>query len=262
MKRILWTGVAVAALSTAALATEEFFSSFTKHYKIAEGSALSAKSCSNCHVSAEDFAMNPYGKDLKAKLKETGKDEPDAEVFAGIESLDSDGDGTPNADEIKANTAPGDPASGGKQGVTPKTPTKKSEGMIPKNAFHPAIVHFPIALFMAGLLLDALGVITKHKTMLLAGWYNLMLAALSCVGAIGSGLLAMFLKGYPFSGTVLTHFGYAVGSSVIMWILVAMRVDRHEKMNIPLRVVYYLLAFLALFLISWAGHVGGDLVYG
>jgi uncharacterized membrane protein len=47
-----------------------------------------------------------------------------------------------------------------------------------------------------------------------------------------------------------------------MWIMVAMRVHRHEKMQIPLRVVYYALALAAFLIISYTGHLGGAFVYG
>lgn len=244
-------------------ATGEFFDAFMSHYKVADSSPLATKSCGICHVSDSDFAKNPYGEAVKAKMEAMGKTAVDGDVLAALDAEDADGDGTPNGAEIAAGTFPGDPTSGAKPGAKIEPPKpKKPEGMIPKNGFHPAIVHFPIALFIAGLVLDAIGMVMKDKTMLLAGWYNLILAAMSTIGGIGSGLLAMTLKGYPFSGTFQQHVILAVISSVIMWVLVAMRLHRHEKMNVPIRVVYYILAFAALFLVSWAGHVGGDLVYG
>lgn len=245
------------------LATGDFYDAFIAHYKVADSSPLVEKSCGLCHVSDSDFAFNPYGEAVKAKMKELGKESVDDEVLAALDADDSDKDGTPNAAEIAANTFPGDPTSGAKPGtkVEPTKP-KRDEGVIPKNAFHPAVVHFPIALFIAGLLLDALGALTKHRTMLLAGWYNLIFAAVSAFGGIATGLMVMTFKGFPLTGKVQEHFLLAIISTILMWVLVAMRIHRHEKMNIPLRVVYYVVAFAALFLISWAGHVGGDLVGG
>lgn len=262
IRKLLLLPLLLAATSQA-FAVADYFDSFMAHYKISESSLLSEKSCAVCHVSDSDFGLNPYGEAAEAKKKELGKESLDAEVYAALDASDSDGDGTPNAEEIAASTLPGDPSSGAKPGVKPAEPKKKEpESIIPKNAYHPAIVHFPIALFIAGLALDALGLALKHKELLLAGWYNLVIAALSAFGGVGSGIMAMIMKGYPMRGVMQEHIVLAVISSVLMLVMVAMRVHKHEKMSIPLRTVYYLCAFAAFVLISWAGHLGGELVYG
>ena len=71
--------------------------------------------CSTCHTKPlpkkEDHESNFYGKDLTAKAVVDPKAPAKTYDFAKIESLDSDGDGVKNVDEIKAGTNPGDPAS-------------------------------------------------------------------------------------------------------------------------------------------------------
>jgi hypothetical protein len=71
--------------------------------------------CSTCHVKSlpkkEDHEMNPYGKDVQTKAVVDPKAEKKTYAFEKIESLDSDGDGVKNIDEIKAGTNPGDPKS-------------------------------------------------------------------------------------------------------------------------------------------------------
>ena len=59
----------------------------------------------------EDHEMNPYGKDVQTKAVDDPKAEKKTYKFEKIESLDSDGDGVKNIDEIKAGTNPGDPKS-------------------------------------------------------------------------------------------------------------------------------------------------------
>lgn len=262
MFRKVFLCIFVSSAAAVAMATGDFYDAFVAHYKVPESSALAAKSCAVCHVSDSDFAMNPYGDSIKAKLKAEGKEAVDGAILASIEADDSDGDGNDNKTEIAANTLPGDPKSGAKEGVVVKEKPKEPESMIPKNAFHPAIVHFPIALFIAGLVLDALGMFKNDKTLLLAGWYNLIFAALTAFGGIASGAMAMIFKGYPFAGTMQNHIILAIVSTVLMWAMVSMRVHKHEEMKLSARVVYYLLATAAFILISWAGHAGGDLVYG
>jgi uncharacterized membrane protein len=244
-------------LATGAFATGDYFDLFTTHYKVSDSSALGKASCGACHVSDSDFAFNAYGKDLAKAMTDAGKTEIDASLLAALESLDSDGDGKSNGDEIKAGEEPG---VGHVPAAAPAE--KKKPPFPPKNGFHPAIVHFPIALFVGGLFLDFVGMLKKDKTWLFAGWLNLVMGAVTAVGGILSGVLAMTLMKLPYRGLIFDHLKFAVASSVIMFIMVAMRLHRHEKMNVPLRVVYYVLAAACFLMISWAGHLGGVFVYG
>ncbi len=139
-------------------------------------------------------------------------------------------------------------------------PAKKS--LLPENAFHPAIVHFPIALFLAALLLDLIGIVRNNPKFLVAGWYNLIMAAISSFGAIATGLMAMWTMGLPFKGLIFKHILLAVIATVLMWVLVALRAHRHEKMSRNLRIAYFVVALAGMLLISYAAHLGGAFVYG
>jgi len=258
-KRLLIPAL-IAVMAPSAWATLDIREAFLSNYKIPPNSPVASLGCKLCHVSEDDPTFNPYGKDLKEALTASKKDIPDAAVFAAIEAKDSDGDGTLDMDEIKAGTFPGDPKSGAKAGAPP--PKAPEKPLIPKNGFHPAIVHFPIGLFIAGLVLDFLGMVRKDKTLLQAGWYNIIFAALTAFAGIGSGLLAMFMKKLQPQGLMLNHILYASGATLIMCVLVGMRVHRHEKMSAGSRTIYYVLAAVAFVAISYAGHLGGTLVYG
>lgn len=257
------TLTAVAALAPAKSA---YLDAFVSHYKLGDDSKLVGKSCGVCHVSDEDYAFNPYGRDMKKAMADSGVREPDDAVFASLDDVDSDGDGNANGKEIGVGSGPGDPTVGGAPGVTPKAAPvkaeKKAPSFPPKNGFHPAIVHFPIALFIAGLVLDLLGMVRKDKGLLQAGWYTILMAAVTTLGGILSGVLAMSLLKLPYKGLIFNHIVWAAASTAIIWVLVAMRVYRHEKMNVWMRVVYYVLATACFLAISWAGHLGGAFVYG
>ena len=110
--------------------------------------------------------------------------------------------------------------------------------------------------------MDFLGMLRQDKTLLLAGWYNIVMAAVTSLGGILSGILAMTLMKLPYRGLIFEHILYAAGSTAAIWIMVFMRLHRHERMNVPARLVYYALAAACLFTISWAGHLGGVFVYG
>jgi uncharacterized membrane protein len=187
------------------------------------------------------------------------------ELLESLESLDADGDGKSNGDELKAGELPGhaDSAAGGSEAAGETGASEKKPATFPpKNGYHPAIVHFPIALLIVGLLLDLVGLIRKERTLLFAGWYNLVFAAVSSLGAVGSGFLAMTIMKLPYKGLIYTHLLLGSGLTVVMWLMVALRVHRHEKMQIGTRVLYYVLAASAFVLVSWAGHLGGVFVYG
>ena len=257
--------VLISGLASFALASGEFLETFKSYYHIKDDSPLAEKSCGICHISDSDFAFNPYGKDVKKAMTDSGSKEVTGELLASIEGLDSDGDGTPNGREIAAGTFPGDPLSGGAPGahapVVVET-AKKKASFPPKNGFHPAIVHFPIALFIGALDLDLIGMIRKDSHFMLSGWYCLVMAAITSFGGIASGVLAMIMQKLPYRGLIFTHLVLAIISTVLMWVMVELRVHRHEKMHLPARLTYYLLAASCFVLISYAGHLGGAFVYG
>ncbi len=260
------TALIFTLFSSLAFSNGEYLEAFLSHYKLTEKAAFVEKSCGICHASDSDFSFNPYGTELKKALADKGTSDLDGAVLVSIESLDADLDGTPNGNEIKNETFPGDPSSGGVPGVTSpplaSKPERKASPFPPKNAYHPAIVHFPIALFICGLILDFFGMLRKDKTLLAAGWYCIMMAAIASVAAVFSGGGAMALLKLPYRGLILNHIAYAIGAASIMWVMVALRFDRHQKMKVGMRVFYYFLATTCLVLISWAGHLGGLFVYG
>src|SRR5579871_1905420 len=257
----LWIALAlltVAFGAARAMAKPEFPDVLTATYK-PYADKLSERSCANCHVSASDYNLNPYGKQIAHELVAANTKTLTPDILHKVETLSAFQDGMTNLDKIKAGLPPGEAKAGTTAKATAEPERAASappKSLIPKNVFHPAIVHFPIALFIAGLLLDFLGWRRHQRTLLLAGWYNLVLAAVSAIGAISSGLLAMFRMHLPFAGLIFTHLLLACVASVLMWIMVALRIHRHEKMTVSLRVTYYVVAVATLVLISYAGHLG------
>lgn len=263
--RTLAIAMALGVVTTAS-ATGEYLDTFITHYKVAESAKLAEKSCGACHVSDSDFDFNAYGKAMAQEMVARNADTLSIAMLEHLEPLDSDGDGTPNGAEIAADTSPGDPSEGGTgeavAGAESPVGAKKEASFPPKNAFHPAIVHFPIALFVVGLLLDFVGMVRGIKSMLIAGWYNIVLGAVSSLAGIATGVWAMGLLKLPYRGLIFDHLKYAIVATVCMWLMVAMRVHRHEKMQLGARLIYYALATACLLSISWAGHLGGVFVYG
>jgi uncharacterized membrane protein len=258
--RLLLT-VLVLGISACVQAKSEFLDLFMSTYKISDSSPLGQKACLICHQNEDDYSkMNVYGRDLKKGLADAGTNSLTEAILAKVGALDSNGSGKTNEQKITAGTAPGDP--GPAKAPTEDVAPAKPKSLIPKNFFHPAIVHFPIALFIAGLLLDFLGLKTNHKELLLAGWYNLVMAAVTSFGGIATGFGAMFIQKVPFKGPIFLHMILALVSATLMLIMVGLRIHRHEKLHLPTRILYYVLATTCFVLISYAGHLGGAFVYG
>ena len=247
------------SLSVSAFSKSEFLDLFMSTYKISDSSPLGEKSCLICHQTEDDFTkLNVYGSDIKMELGAAGATTLNLAVLKEVGGLDSNGTGKTNEQKILAGTAPGDPGP-----IKVSAPPKaKPKSLIPKNFFHPAVVHFPIALFIAGLALDAFGLIFKKKELLIGGWYNILMASLTSFGGIATGFGAMYMQKVPFKGLIFNHMVLALTSATLMLIMVGLRVHRHEKMHVPTRVVYFLLAATCFVLISYAGHLGGAFVYG
>lgn len=96
-------------LTTAAFALPAMWKVFDTNYKPTKNGKIAKAKCVVCHVAAGKTALNPYGKDVKAELKDSKTLTP--EILKAIEPKDSDGDGVNNGDEIKADTLPGDKTS-------------------------------------------------------------------------------------------------------------------------------------------------------
>ncbi|MFY9232966.1 MAG: DUF2231 domain-containing protein [Fimbriimonadaceae bacterium] len=256
--------VAIAA-ATLAPAEAEFLDTLVTKYKFADGSLFGEKACAGCHISDSDFGFNLFGKQVKQKMAEGNDKTLTPAILASLEGLDADGDGKTNGEELRAGGLPGFADGAGSSASAPAaelTGATKPASFPPKNGYHPALVHFPIALLIAGLLLDLAGLIRKEKMLLFAGWYNLVLAAVTSIAAVASGFLAMTLMKLPYKGLIFTHLLLGIGVTFVMWMMVALRVHRHEQMQVGARVAYYVLATTAFTLVTWAGHLGGKFVYG
>ena len=132
--------------------------------------------------------------------------------------------------------------------------------LLAKHAQHVVLVHFPIALFIAGTAFDAAAQWTKRKALEEAAYYNLLLAAMSVVPVLATGLLAwqFQLEGQRLKGMLLLHLLMAVGSAILIVTAWWGHFRARSRGNVLPR---YLLAveFLGVALVGMTGHLGGFL---
>ena len=62
--------------------------------------------------------------------------------------------------------------------------------VLAEHAPHLVLIHFPIALFTAAVVFDYVAKWTKNQALAAAAYFNLLLAAVSTVPVVGSGLVA------------------------------------------------------------------------
>ena len=133
--------------------------------------------------------------------------------------------------------------------------------LLAKHAQHVVLIHFPIALFIAAVALDLLGVWTKREDLAAAGYINLSLAAVSVFPAILTGLVAWQwqLEGHRLKGVLLWHLLAASCSAVIIWASwwIHYRTRRRQGRTAP---GWRLMLELAgVLVVALTGHLGGFL---
>ena len=91
--------------------------------------------------------------------------------------------------------------------------------LLAKHAQHVVLIHFPVALFVSGVMFGWFGQWKARRGLLDAGYYNLLLAAASTIPTTVSGLLAwqFQLEGQPLKGTLLLHLIFACVSVALIW---------------------------------------------
>src|SRR6201987_825819 len=93
--------------------------------------------------------------------------------------------------------------------------------LLAKHAQHVVLIHFPIALFAAGVLFDFLAQQTKRRGLAEAAYLNFLVAAISTLPVLATGLLAwqFALEGQKLKGTLLEHLVFACVSTVTIWVV-------------------------------------------
>jgi uncharacterized membrane protein len=130
-----------------------------------------------------------------------------------------------------------------------------------KHAQHVVLIHFPIALFIIGVLFDFLAYRTRRRVLAAAAYCNLFAAALTTIPVVITGILAWQweLEGQQLKGILLIHLLFGVMSSLLIWIvwLIHLRTKRKQGAVLP---GYRLpIEAVAVAILTVTGHLGGFL---
>jgi uncharacterized membrane protein len=141
------------------------------------------------------------------------------------------------------------------------SPFDLREALLAKHAQHVVLVHFPIALFIVGVAFDFLAHWRRHLNLAATAYYNFVVAALSTLPVIATGLLAwqFQLESQKLKGALLLHLVLGGVSSAMIWLVwyAHLRVRRSPEQILP----FYCLPIelLAVAVVTVTGHLGGFL---
>lgn len=130
-----------------------------------------------------------------------------------------------------------------------------------KHAQHVVLIHFPIALFLTGVLFDVLSRGKRSSRFAAAAYLNISIAAVTVIPVVGTGLLAwqFALEGKKLKGLLLWHLMAASLAALLViasW-LVHWRMRKPETAPLPAyRIPLELLGVAA---IAITAHLGGYL---
>ncbi len=227
-----------------------FYDVLVKQYALAPDSAAAKAKCQVCH-DGKPPKLNLFGKQVKPALPADYTLTP--AVLDKVASQDADGDGVSNGDELKAGSLPGVKDT---SAAPPSGASNASGDLIPKHSMHPAMAHFPLALWAVAAFFELFGRYRKQKLYHDVAIANLGLGLVASIFTIGTGIAAMLRLGYwPLTANpMIIHLALASGST-----LLALGAWSQRKKDG--------LGFLALLCLSagsvlLAGHFGGDLVFG
>jgi len=132
--------------------------------------------------------------------------------------------------------------------------------LLAKHAQHVVLIHFPIALFITAVGFDFIAEWTKRRGLADAAYYNLIVAAISTIPVLVTGILAwqLQLEGRKLKGILLMHLVLAGVSTLMIWLVwsVQFLARRRAKVLPNYRLA---LEVLGVALITVTGHLGGFL---
>jgi uncharacterized membrane protein len=133
--------------------------------------------------------------------------------------------------------------------------------LMAKHAQHVVLIHFPIALFVTGVVFDLLSGGNRSSHLAVAAYLNICIAAVTVLPVVGTGLLAwqFVLDGKKLKGLLLWHL---LAASVAALLVIASwwvhwRTRRAEPARLPAyRIPLELVGVTA---IALTAHLGGFL---
>jgi len=140
-------------------------------------------------------------------------------------------------------------------------PFDVKDALLAKHAQHVVLIHFPIALFMVSVAFDFAAQLTKRRTLAVAAYYNLAVAAVSTLPVVATGLLAwqFQLEGQKLKGILLLHLVFGIASSAMICLIWYWHFQSRRTPGQALPFYRLPIEALAVAVITITAHLGGFL---
>jgi uncharacterized membrane protein len=132
--------------------------------------------------------------------------------------------------------------------------------LLAKHAQHVVLVHFPIALFLTGVAFDWAGRWTRRRALSETAYYNLLIAAISTLPVVVTGLLAwqFQLEGQKLKGVLLLHLVLGLTSGVLI-VAVWWLHFRARRRGADVLGYLWMIEAAGVAAVGLTGHLGGFL---
>ena len=133
--------------------------------------------------------------------------------------------------------------------------------LLAKHAQHVVLIHFPIALFLTAVAFDFVAQWTSNRTLAAAAYFNLLVAAISTVPVVASGLLAWrwALESQKLKGILLQHLVLGCLSTGLIWLVLWIHLRARRCVDKSLPRYRLPLELIAVVIVGLTGHLGGFL---
>ena len=134
--------------------------------------------------------------------------------------------------------------------------------VLARHAQHVVLIHFPIALFIVGVVFDVAANRLRRRELRLVAFYNFCAAALFTLPTLATGIAAWHwaLEGQRLKGTLLLHLLFAVMSSLLIWAVCWFaRFERQRRNSQAIRICKFGLELAGVAMLGLTGHLGGIL---
>ena len=133
--------------------------------------------------------------------------------------------------------------------------------LLARHAQHVVLIHFPIALFISGVAFDFVAQWKGKSTLAAAAYYNLLVAAVSTLPVVATGILAWRwqLDGAKLKGNLQLHFILGIVSSVLVWLVWWVHYRAHRRPGRPLPLYRLPVELVGMLFVALTGHLGGFL---
>ncbi len=135
------------------------------------------------------------------------------------------------------------------------------DALLARHAQHVVLIHFPIALFITGVVFDCIAYFKKSPTFNIAAYYNFVAATIFVLPVVGTGVLAwqFQLEGQKLKGILLLHLLLGIASAVMIFLTWNLHLQARRQQTSLLPAYRLAIELAGVGIIAMTAHLGGFL---